>query len=95
MAKIVWSELALNDIKSIHDYIAKDSVDRADLFIERLIEAVDRLEPFPASGRLIDEIGKETCREIIYGSYRIMYEIKGEVVRTASVIHSARDWRPE
>ena len=56
MAKIVWSELALNDIKSIHDYIAKDSVDRTDL---------------------------------------IMYEIEGEVVLIASVIHSARDWRPE
>jgi plasmid stabilization system protein ParE len=37
MAKVIWSELALNDIKGIHDYIAKDSIDRAALFIERLI----------------------------------------------------------
>lgn len=81
MAKIVWSELALNDIKQIHDYISRDSVDRAALFIERLIEAVDRLEHFPLSGRPIEEIGREECREIIYGAYRIMYEVKGEIVR--------------
>ena len=66
MTKLIWSELAMNDIKSIHDYIAKDSADRAALFIERLIEAADRLEDLPYSGRIIAEIGKEECREIIY-----------------------------
>lgn len=39
MAKLIWSELAINDIKSIYDYIEKDSTDRAELFIERLIDA--------------------------------------------------------
>jgi len=43
----------------------------------------------------MEEIGKEECREIIYGSYRIMYEIKGKVVRISGVVHSARDWKPE
>ena len=95
MAKIIWSELALNDIRSIHDYIARDSVDRATLFIERLIAATDRLERFPASGRVMDEIGNEACREIIYGSYRIMFEIEEEIVRISAVVHSARDWTPE
>ena len=95
MAKVIWSELALNDIKGIHDYIAKDSIDRAALFIERLIQSVDRLADYPNSGRIIEEIGKPTCREIIYGSYRIMYEIKDEIIRISSVVHSARDWKPE
>ena len=95
MTKLIWSELAINDIKSIHDYIAKDSADRAALFIERLIEAADRLEDLPYSGRIIAEIGKEECREIIYGSDRIMYEIEGKVVRISGVVHSARDWKPE
>lgn len=95
MAKLIWSELAINDIKSIYDYIEKDSTDRAELFIERLIDATDRLEEHPYSGRIIEEIGNAECREIIYGSYRIMYEIKGEFVRISGVVHSARDWRPE
>jgi len=60
-----------------------------------LIEATDRLEDLPYSGRIIEEIGKEECREIIYGSDRIMYEIEGKVVRISGVVHSARDWKPE
>ena len=95
MPRIIWSELALSDIKSIHDYIARDAINRASLFIERLIEATDQLENFPHRGHVIEEIGKEECREIIYGSYRIMYEVKGEDVRISGVVHSARDWKPE
>lgn len=38
---------------------------------------------------------EEECREIIYGFYRIMYEIKGDDVRISGVVHSARDWEPE
>ncbi len=95
MGKVIWSPAALEDIKDIHDYIAKDSVDRAALFIERLIEATDRLTEFPYSGRVISEINKDACREIIFGAYRIMYDIIPDAVRIASVIHSARDWAPE
>ena len=47
MTKLIWSFLSINDIRIIHDYIAKDSADRAALFIERLIEAADRFEDLP------------------------------------------------
>ena len=47
MAKVVLSPEALEDIKSIHDYIAKDSIDRASIFIERLIETAYSLENSP------------------------------------------------
>lgn len=53
------------------------------------------MEDFPYTGHIIAEIENEECREIIYGSYRIMYEIKLDVVRISSVVHSARDWKPE
>ena len=95
MGKVIWSPVALEDIKSIYDYIAKDSADRAALFIERLIESTDRLTEFPNSGRVIPEINKNDCREIIFGSYRIMYDVIPDAVRIASVVHSARDWKAE
>jgi addiction module RelE/StbE family toxin len=94
MGKVIWSPAALEDIKNIHDYIAKDSPDRAALFIERLIEATDRLIEFPASGRIIPEINDDKCREIIFSSYRIMYDIIPDAVRIASVVHASRDWKP-
>lgn len=95
MAEVIWSDLALNDVKDIFDDTAKDSNDRAALFIERLVQTVDRLENYPRSGRVIEEIDRDECREIIFGSYRIMYEIKGEAVRISCVVHSARNWKPE
>ncbi len=93
MAEVIWSPQSLEDLQSIFAFIARDSADRAALFIERVIESTDRLQEFPTSGRIIEEINKEECREIIYGSYRIMFEIKGEYIRIAAVVHSARNWK--
>ena len=76
MAKVIWSPSSLDDIDSIAEYISKDSVYHASLFIDRLFEATDRLKEQPLSGRIIPEIGNSSCREIIYGSYRIMYRIE-------------------
>ena len=66
--KVIWSPSSLKDVDSIAEYIARDSADQASLFVIRLIEATDRLQDFPRSGRVIPEIGQEACREIIYGS---------------------------
>ncbi len=42
-------------------------------------------------GRVIPEIGKQSCREIIYGSYRIMYRLDNNEVWITGVIHGARN----
>ncbi|HZX47970.1 MAG TPA: type II toxin-antitoxin system RelE/ParE family toxin [Nitrospirota bacterium] len=75
MGKVIWAPSALEDVNSIAEYIARDSVDRSALFVMRLIEATDRLQEFPLSGRVIHEISDPSCREIIYGTYRIMYRL--------------------
>ena len=72
MGKIVWAPSALRDIDSIAEYISRDSVYQASLFVNRLFNATERLKRFPLSGCAIPGIGDPTCREIIYGSYRIM-----------------------
>ena len=94
MGKIIWAPSALNDIESIAEYIARDSVDQAALFMTRIIEMTDRLERFPQSGRIIPEINDEYCREIVYGSYRIMYRMTREEIWITGVIHGARNWHP-
>ena len=95
MGKVIWAPSALQDVDSIAEYIARDSVDRAALFVVRLIEITDRLQNFPFSGRVIPEIGDESCREIIYGAYRIMYRIDKSDVWITGVVHGARNWAPD
>lgn len=68
MGKIIWAPSALKDIESIAEFIARDSVDQAALFVSRVIELTDQLQDFPQSGRMIPEIKEENCRELIYGS---------------------------
>ena len=95
MAKVIWAPTALDDIDLIAEYIARDSARRASLFVARLVKRVERLELFPQSGRVIAEIGDENRREIIFGSFRIMHRIEGDVVWVTGVVHSAKDWKPE
>lgn len=93
MARVIWAPSALRDIESIAEYIGRDSVDQAVLFVERIIELTDSLQNFPQSGRIIPEIKKKSCREIIYGAYRLMYRIHAEEVWITGIVHAARNWR--
>lgn len=45
--KIRWTEPALSDLKSIRDYIKRDSEFYATRFVEKIIEVVESLETFP------------------------------------------------
>jgi plasmid stabilization system protein ParE len=81
---------ALEDLKGIRDYIAKDSVYYADKFVDGAFKAVERLEQFPESGRMVPEMGNPALREIIYGSYRIIYELNISNVQILTVIHGMR-----
>ena len=38
MVKLVWTEIAIEDLRLTHEYISKDSKLYADRFIEKLIE---------------------------------------------------------
>jgi toxin ParE1/3/4 len=78
MVKVVWTEIAIEDLRSIHDYISKDS------------ERVDQLESFPNSGRIVPEFTIEKIRELIEGNYRIVYEISADQISIVRIHNSAR-----
>ena len=89
--KIVWTEPALEDLRNLHDYIAKDSEIYASSFIRRMILSVDNLSRFSRLGRRVPEADEETIREILYHDYRIIYCIKPELIEVLTVVHGHRD----
>ena len=93
MVKIIWTDFAVGDLKSIHEYISKDSKVYADRHIERLISRIDQLEMNPHSGRVVPEFNIDTLRELIEGSYRIIYQIKPDRISIIRIHHSARQLR--
>lgn len=74
--KIIWSPLAVEQVRDIATYIALDKPPIAKAWVEEIFTCVDRLLDFPRSGRIAPEIGQDTIREIIHGSYRIIYKTK-------------------
>jgi len=90
MVKVIWTEFAIEDLRSIHTYISQDSKVYADRFIERIITRAGQLETYPQSGRIVPEFHIETLRELIEGNYRIIYKINPDFIGVVRVHHSAR-----
>jgi addiction module RelE/StbE family toxin len=90
VTRIVWSPQSLADLESIRDYIARDSPRYAELVVQRLVSAVERLEAFPRSGRVVPERNLEHLREIISAPYRIVYRIRTALVEIVTVFRASR-----
>lgn len=90
MVKIEWTQEAIDDLKSIHAYIAAESRVYANRMIEKLIARVRQLERFPESGKIVPEFGQDSIRELIEGNYRIVYKIHPDQIGIVRVHHTAR-----
>jgi len=90
MVKVIWTDLAIEDLKSIHEYISRDSKFYSNRFIEKVIARVDQLESFPNSGRIVPEFNSQEIRELIEGNYRIVYKVHSDHVGIVRVHHSSK-----
>jgi len=88
--KIVWSPLADEQVDAAVAYIAADDRTAALAWLERLLDRVRSLAQFPDSGRIVPELQRDDMRELIVGSYRVIYRRKADVVEIATIQHGAR-----
>jgi len=92
MVRINWTRSAVEDLKSISDYISRDSLRYAKIQVLRLKSRTNELRANPNLGRVVPELAKGIYRELIEGSYRIIYKIVDkERVDILTVHHAARD----
>lgn len=90
MTALVWTRRAIEDVQSIQRFIEKDSPHYAQLVGQQLIAAVERLPAFPQSGRIVPEVSDPAVREVIQGSYRIVYRLIHGEIHILTVHHAAR-----
>lgn len=91
MAQIIWTIQSAEDLENIHEYISKDSVKYARIQIIRIRDRVKILKKYPNSGRVVSELSDKSLREIISGSFRIIYRIKTDsLIEIITIHHSAR-----
>ena len=88
MAKIIWTEPALDQLDEIAGYIALDNPVAASQLVVKVFKRVDLLERFPNSGREPLELPDSIYREAICSPCRIFYRREGKNVL---ILHVMRD----
>jgi plasmid stabilization system protein ParE len=89
--QVGWTEIALSDLASIAEFIARDSEQYARAFVADAFAASDSLTEFAERGRVVPEFGDGNIRELIIRSYRLIYRVQRNEVAILGLIHGARD----
>lgn len=93
MAQIIWSEPALIDLEDVAEYIALSNPQAASRLVKKVMEKVERLELFPASGKISNEISELGYREVVVPPCRVFYREDTEIVYIVHVCREERDLR--
>ena len=89
MTVVRWTPQAADDLQAIYDFIARDSPHYAQLTVEDILAAIDRLGQFPLMGRRVPERPRDDLRELIKPPYRIVYRVS-EVVKILTIFRASR-----
>ena len=91
MVRVEWTDIAIEDLNDIGEYIGKDSLKYAKIVVDKIFTSTDILKRHPRIGRMVPEFNNPNIRELIRGSYRIIYRIKNEnQIDIITVHHSTR-----
>ena len=88
--KVIWTELALQHVGELWQFVAAENLRLADDLIDRIVVAVDRLENYPHSGRT----GRipDTRELVVPGTpFLVAYRV-GTAIQVLAVLHGARQW---
>jgi toxin ParE1/3/4 len=92
--KIIWAELAVERAAEIAQYIATDRPEAAERWVDGLIRIVDGLARSPRRGRMVPEVGRSEIREVLHGSYRVIYRLDPKRVAVLTIRHARRAFDP-
>ena len=87
--KVYWTNTAEGHLDAIFDYIAQNSKEYAKSMVDRITRRSQQIAEYPLSGRVVPEYDFNQIREVIEGSYRIIYHIKSDQIDVLAVIHGA------
>jgi addiction module RelE/StbE family toxin len=89
--RVKWLEVALDSLIAEAEYISKDSPAAAVRTVDAIVNAVENLKRFPASGRPGRVPG---TRELVVSRtpYIVPYRVRGDTVELLLVLHAARKW---
>jgi toxin ParE1/3/4 len=92
MAKVIWTDPALNALDEIADYIALEDYEAACRLVRRVFEKVDLLEETPKLGNIPKHLRTTPYRRLIVKPAYIYYRIDDDRAVIIFVERTERDF---
>ncbi|MDE8604778.1 type II toxin-antitoxin system RelE/ParE family toxin [Marinomonas sp. RSW2] len=86
-------DAALENVNELAEYIALSNPQAARALVKNIFATVDRLDVFPLSGRIPEELNEFNYREVIVNPCRVFYKIQNDDVYILYVLRQERDVR--
>jgi addiction module RelE/StbE family toxin len=91
MVRINWTPRSIDDLNSIAEFIAEDSIKYAKIQVNRIRNSTKIIKYHIYAGRPVPEYNDISVREIIMGNYRIIYKIFSKTeIDILTIHHSAK-----
>ncbi len=93
MARLIWTEPALEDLNAIAETIALDNPEAARRLVGDVLSATERLESYPHSGKRVRELDRSPYRELVVSPCRIFYRPEQRAVFILHVLRGEQLFR--
>ena len=90
MARLIWTEPALEDLGQIADYIALDNPAAAKRLVRKVIVKLDLLQEFPEMCPVPHDLPDSRYRHLVVRPLRIFYRIQGDTVFVVYIMRTER-----
>ncbi|MBO6535729.1 MAG: type II toxin-antitoxin system RelE/ParE family toxin [Balneolaceae bacterium] len=85
--EVIFTDRFLTRVEECTDYIALDDVPTAIKWAEGVFKLCEQLSAQPKSGRMVPEFNRAEIKELIHGSYRLVYELKSNRIDMLTIWH--------
>ena len=90
--RVVWSEGARRELDAAIAFVAEDSLGGALRLLEDILSSAESLSHLAERGRVVPERGDSAVRELVSGSYRLLYHVTDSDVVMLGLLHQRRDF---
>jgi len=91
MYKVEWSDLSLDRVEEICEYIELDSISNSIKFSKEIFSKEVLLRNNPYLGIMVPEYNIEEFRQIFIGNYRLAYKIIGKTILIVTIRHCKQE----
>ena len=93
MARLIWTEPALQDLEQIADYIELDNDSAARRLVQTVFRQAELLESFPEMCPKPHDLPDTDYRHLVVKPLRIFYRIQGDLIYIVYVMRHERPIR--